>query len=337
MTYIPEPLKGYFATMQALSKIKIPSQEVNMPLTIRKGPQARSIRCVIYGPEGIGKSTLASQFPDAVFIDFEQGTDTMDVARFENPTHFDGLILLLKSIAQEDVCKTVVLDTADKLESLITDHLCEVNDWKNIEDPGYGKGYTYLAQKWLEVLKACDEVIDSGKNIVIVAHAAMRKFEQPDEMGAYDRWELKLSKKTAPLIKEWADMVLFMNYKNNIVEDPKTKSKKAVGGKRIMYATHSPTYDAKNRFGLPDSMDADFSEIAHIFSGIPVKKSKKTEIHEQVDSIEDFEPWLIHFLSVQDPTLTANAIDELEPTAVEFVHKNINKLINKFKEEQTNE
>ena len=308
-----------------------------MPLTIRKGPQARSIRCVIYGPEGIGKSTLASQFPDAVFIDFEQGTDTMDVARFENPTHFDGLILLLKSIAQEDVCKTVVLDTADKLENLITDHLCEINDWKNIEDPGYGKGYTYLAQKWLEVLKACDEVIDSGKNIVIVAHAAMRKFEQPDEMGAYDRWELKLSKKTAPLIKEWADMVLFMNYKNSIVEDPKTKSKKAVGGKRVMYATHSPTYDAKNRFGLPDSMDADFSEIAHIFSGIPIKKSQKTEIHEQVDSIENFEPWLIHFLSVQDPTLSANAIDELEPTAVEFVHKNINKLINKFKEEQTNE
>jgi GTPase SAR1 family protein len=337
MTYIPKSLKGYFATMQALSKINIPSQEVNMPLTIRKGPQARSIRCVIYGPEGIGKSTLASQFPDAVFIDFEQGTDTMDVARFENPTHFDGLILLLKNIAQEDVCKTVVIDTADKLESLITDHICEVNDWKNIEDPGYGKGYTYLAQKWLEVLKACDDVVDSGKNIVIVAHAQMRKFEQPDEMGAYDRWELKLSKKTAPLIKEWADMVLFMNYKNSIVEDPKTKSKKAVGGKRVMYATHSPTYDAKNRFGLPDSMDADFSEIAHIFSGIPVKKSKKTEIHDQADSIEGFEPWLIHFLSVQDPTLAANNIDELEPTAVEFVHKNITKLINKFKEEQTNE
>jgi len=306
-----------------------------MPLTIRKGPQARSIRCVIYGPEGIGKSTLASQFPDAVFIDFEQGTDTMDVARFENPTHFDGLILLLKNISQEDICKTVVLDTADKLENLITDHICEVNDWKNIEDPGYGKGYTYLAQKWLEVLKACDEVVDSGKNIVIVAHAAMRKFEQPDEMGAYDRWELKLSKKTAPLIKEWADIVLFMNYKNSIVEDPKTKSKKAVGGKRVMYATHSPTYDAKNRFGLPDSMDADFSEIAHIFSNVPVKKTKKTEIHEAVDGLEGFEPWLIHFLSVQDPTLTANTIDELEPTAVAFVHKNITKLINRFKKEES--
>lgn len=308
-----------------------------MPLTLRKGPQARSIRCVIYGPEGIGKSTLASQFPDVIFIDYEHGTDTMDVARFDTPASYDELIELLNSIAQEECCKSVVIDTADKLEQLITDYVCTKNGWKSIEDPGYGKGYTYLAEAWIEVLKACDLVVESGKNIVIVAHAQMRKFEQPEEMGAYDRWELKLQKKTAPLIKEWADMVLFLNYKNNIIEDPKTKSKKAVGGKRVMYTTHSPTYDAKNRFGLPDVMEMDFSEIAHIFSNVPVKKSKKAEIHEQTDSIEGFEPWLIHFLSVQDPTLTANTIDELEPTAVEFVHKNITKLINKFKEESTNE
>ena len=49
----------------------------------------------------------------------------------------------------------------------------------------------------------------------------MRKFEQPDELGAYDRWELKLGKKTSsqisPLVKEWADMVLFANYKTYAV------------------------------------------------------------------------------------------------------------------------
>ena len=45
----------------------------------------------------------------------------------------------------------------------------------------------------------------------------MRKFEQPDELGAYDRWELKLDKNTAPLVKEWADMVLFANYKTVVV------------------------------------------------------------------------------------------------------------------------
>lgn len=304
-----------------------------MALNIKKGPQARSLRCVIYGPEGIGKSTLASQFPDAVFIDFEHGTDTMDVARFDTPASLDELILLLKSIAQEDICKSVVLDTADKLEQILTDSVCKKMGFKSIEDPGYGKGYTYLADAWLEVLKACDEIVESGKNIVFTAHAQMRKFEQPDEMGAYDRWELKLQKKTAPLVKEWSDMLLFCNYKNTIIEDQRTKSKKAIGGKRVIYATHAPTYDAKNRFALPDSMDMDFESIAHIFSGVPAKKSKKTELREKLDSLEGFEPWLIHFLLVQDPSLEGNSIDELEPKIIDFVYSNIDKLINKFKEE----
>lgn len=304
-----------------------------MSLSIRKGPQKRAYRTIIYGPEGIGKSTLASKFPNAVFIDYEHGTDTMDVARFETPSSFEETIHLLNSIAQEDICKTVILDTADKLEQIITKHVCDSKGLKSIEDAGYGKGYTYLLESWIELLKVLDKVIESGKNVVLVAHAQMRKFEQPDEMGAYDRWELKLSKKTAPIIKEWADMLLFCNYKTTVTEDPKTKSKKAVGGKRVMYATHSPVYDAKNRFGLPDSMEMDFEEIAHVFSDVPEKKSKKTELHETIDALEGFEAWLIHFLSVQDPTLTANNIDELEPKAIDFVHSNIKKLIKKYQED----
>ena len=307
-----------------------------MSLNIRKGPQKRAYRTIIYGPEGIGKSTLASKFPDVVFIDFEHGTDTMDVARFDTPTSLDELVHLLNSIAQEDVCKTVVLDTADRVEQIITKHVCDSKGLKSIEDAGYGKGYTYLLESWIELLKVLDKVIESGKNVVLVAHAQMRKFEQPDEMGAYDRWELKLSKKTAPIIKEWSDMLLFCNYKTTVTEDPKTKSKKAVGGKRVMYATHSPVYDAKNRFGLPDSMEMDFDEIAHVFADVPLKKSKKAEIYEAIEDHDGFEPWLIYFLSTQDPTLQAKSIDELEPKVIDFVHTNIEKLINKFNSKEDN-
>ena len=73
--------------------------------------------------------------------------------------------------------------------------------------------------------------------------------------------------------------------------------------------------------------------IAHVFSDVPEKKSKKTELHETIDALEGFEAWLIHFLSVQDPTLTANNIDELEPKAIDFVHSNIKKLIKKYQED----
>lgn len=304
-----------------------------MSLNIRKGPQMRSIRCVIYGPEGIGKSTLASQFPDAVFIDFEHGTDSMDVARFDTPEDYTTLIDLLNSISQEDICKTVVLDTADRLEQMITVHVCRKHQIRSIEDAGYGKGYTYLAESWIELMKVLDKIIDSGKNVVLVAHAAMRKFEQPDEMGAYDRWELKLSKKTAPLIKEWSDMLLFCNYKTNIITDEKTKSKKAIGGKRVMYSSHSPVYDAKNRFGLPESMEMSFDEISSIFK--TPEEQKREVISYLRSAFKDAniaEDDVMAYLEAKGQC-DGVSLEEVALGTLQFMKNNVEKIINKLQEE----
>ena len=94
----------------------------------------------------------------------------------------------------------------------------------------------------------------------------LSKFEQPDEMGAYDRWELKLNKKDAPLFKEWADMMLFLNYKTTVALSNSGKAK-ATGGKRVVYATHSPCWDAKNRHGLPDEFDLDYEVLRNAIEG----------------------------------------------------------------------
>ncbi len=75
-----------------------------------------------------------------------------------------------------------------------------------------------MAEEFSRLLSACDLVIAAGIHVVVTAHAKMRKFEQPDEMGAYDRWEMKLSKQTAPLLKEWCDILLL----NWIYIDPFT-------------------------------------------------------------------------------------------------------------------
>lgn len=304
-----------------------------MILSIKKGPQARAIRTVIYGPEGIGKSTLASQFPDVVFVDFEHGTDSMDVARFDTPEDFDGVLTLLNIISQEDVCKTVVLDTADKLEQLISRHVCLKYGISSIEDAGYGKGYTYLAEAWIELMKVCDNVIDSGKNIVFVAHAQMRKFEQPDEMGAYDRWELKLSKKTSPLLKEWSDMLLFCSYKTNVVTDEKTKSKKAIGGKRIMYATHNPCWDAKNRFGFADSMEMSFDEIAGAFKAPADIADTIAELRKIFQGAEIKEGDVMAYLKAKGQT-DGSSLEEVPLVTLQFVKANAEKIITKIKEEK---
>lgn len=239
-------------------------------MQITKGKCARAQKVVVYGPEGIGKSTFAAQFPEPLFIDTEGSTDNMDVSRLDKPSSYTMLkneIAWVK--ANPTVCKTLVIDTIDWAESLVIADVCAQHGKKGIEDFGWGNGYTYTKEEMGRLLNQLGELVDLGINVVLTAHAQMRKFEQPDEMGSYDRWELKLGKKTssqtAPLVKEWADMVLFTNYKTVVMTADNGK-KKATGGQRVLYTQHHPAWDAKNRHGLPEEMPFDYAGIAHIFN-----------------------------------------------------------------------
>lgn len=237
-------------------------------MNITRGKQQQAQKVVVYGPEGIGKTTFASQFPDPVFIDTEGSTANMDVARMDRPTSFTMLLQEIGYIkANPTLCKTLVIDTADWAEQLCTAEFCAKKQITGIEDIGYGKGYVYVSEDFGKMLNALEELKLLGINIVITAHAQMRKFEQPDELGAYDRWELKLQKKNAPLLKEWADIVLFANYETYVVnvdgQGAQKGKNKAQGGRRIMYTQHHPCWDAKNRHGLPEKIPMEYSQIAH--------------------------------------------------------------------------
>lgn len=235
-------------------------------LNITKGKIDRAQKVVIYGAEGIGKSSLAAKFPDPLFIDTEGGTAHMDVRRIEKPQSWEEMLSVVKEVAAtKDVCRTLVLDTADWAEQLIVSYLCTKYKQNSIESFGYGKGYTYLGEEFSRLLGALDTVLTSGVHVVVTAHAKMRKFEQPDEMGAYDRWEMKLSKQVAPLLKEWCDILLFCNYQTFVVTS-ENNTQKVQGGKRVMYTSHHPAWDAKSRVPLPEVLDLDYKHIAHIFS-----------------------------------------------------------------------
>ena len=270
-------------------------------MQITRGRKARAQKVVIYGPEGIGKSTFAAQFPEPVFIDTEGSTDNMDVARMDKPTSWAMLkneIAFIK--ANSDACKTLVIDTIDWAEQLAVSYVCSQHQKNGIEDFGWGKGYTYVQEEIGRLLNSLSELVDIGINVVLTAHAQIKKFEQPDEMGAYDRYELKLgqktSSKTAPLVKEWADMVLFANYKTFVMTTDDGK-KKAQGGERVIYTNHRPAWDAKNRHGLLDQLPFDFGSIAHIFTTQQVTpqtqpepvqaETQQPEIAETLNAIAD--------------------------------------------------
>ncbi len=241
-------------------------------MEIIKGKQPCAKKVVVYGPEGIGKSTFASRFPDPLFIDTEGSTKEMDVSRTPFPSSWNMMLEQIAYIKQHpDICRTLVVDTLDWAEQKCVEHVCALHNKSGIEDFGYGNGYVYTKEEFGRLLNRLEEIVQAGIHVVLTAHAQMRKFEQPDEMGAYDRWELKLGKKTtsqtSPLVKEWADMLLFANYKTfSVAVDDKGKKYKAQGGARVMYTAHHPCWDAKNRYGLPDELPFDYGEIAHIMA-----------------------------------------------------------------------
>lgn len=292
-------------------------------MKLSKGRMKAPLKVVIYGPEGIGKSTFASQFPVPIFIDTEGSTRHMDVIRVDpSPASYTELLEMVRTLASKqyaDGYKTLVIDTADWAEKMCVESLCEAKQWKGIEDAGYGKGYTYLAEEFGKLLNLLEDVVRSGHNVVVTAHAQLRKFEQPDEMGAYDRWELKLQKKSAPLLKEWADMVLFANYKTMVVNvDGKGADKgknKVQGGMRVMYTSHHPVWDAKNRFGLPEELPFDYKAIAPVVPDmetpaniVPQEAPAPVQAAPMEQVVQTSEP------QSEAPQKANNGIDEEVPT-----------------------
>ena len=242
-----------------------------MKLNIVSGKIARPVKTVIYGTEGVGKSTLAAKFPEPLFLDVEGGTSQLDIRRVEVDGTWDDLLsMITEVISDPSICRTIALDTADAAEALLIRHILRKYNQKSIESFGYGKGYTILGEEWGHLMTALDACIDKGINVTLIAHARQRKIELPDQAGAFDHWEMKLSKQVAPILKEWADLLLFCNYKTFVVTTD-SNSKKAQGGKRVMYTSHNPVYDAKNRYGLPDELDLGFDGIAQIFEGHTAK------------------------------------------------------------------
>ncbi len=247
-----------------------------MNITTGRIPKAQKV--VLYGVEGIGKSTFASQFPEPLFIDTEDSTLHMDVKRFDKPTSWTMLLQQVEYVKINRPCRTLVIDTIDWAENLCKRHLMAQGKW-NDSGNDYGNKYIALEKEMGNLLNLLSDVIDVSINVLITAHAMLRKKEEPDEMGAYDRYELKLEKKSAGIVKEWSDNVLFANYKTTVITDSKTNSKKATGGQRTMYTTHRPAWDAKNRWQLPDELPFDYSQISQAFeqATVGVGRSPVTE------------------------------------------------------------
>lgn len=244
-------------------------------MKVIKGTERRPRRVLLYGTDGIGKSTWAAQAPGAIALQTEDGLADIGIDRspvLRDLGSFNGWVSDL--LNQEHDYRTVIVDSLDWLERLIHDQVATEAGKSHIEDIGYGKGYLQALKHWDFILRALDHLrVHRGMAVILLAHARITKFASPDS-DSYDRYGPDLHKAASPMLQEWADEVLFATYRVDVIKQDEGFNRertRAVGvGERIVHTTEGPTHLAKRRIKMPDVLPLDFNEYAkHVANGKP--------------------------------------------------------------------
>ena len=239
--------------------------------SITKGREQQPPRIMIYGSEGVGKSTFASLAPNPVFIQTEDGLSEIDTSKFPLARTFEDVVMQLQAVRDEQhEFGTLVIDSLDWLERLVWDRVCADYGVKSIEkaDGGYGKGYVHALTYWRQIVSILNDIRSKrGMAVVMIAHAAVERFEDP-EHAAYDRYTPRLHKKACSLVCEWVDAVLFASRRLRVDSTTgKSAPVGADGGERILRTNGSPACIAKNRFGLPTELPLSWAAFVEALKG----------------------------------------------------------------------
>lgn len=245
-------------------------------ITVGKTPKPP--RILIYGYEGVGKSSWSAGAPNPIFVQTEDGLNHIDCAKFPLAKSFGEVTASLMAIRDEEHdYQTLVIDSLSGLEPLIWDEVCAEFGVKNIEkaDGGYARGYTHALSYWTKFRNLLDEINEKRNMIIImVAHVGTQEVKDP-ETATYDRTCPRIHKKAEALISQWCDAVFQAKQKYRVQKSSAGFNQErgiatplgAEGGERIIRTVGNAAVIAKNRLNLPEELPLDFNAFLGAVAG----------------------------------------------------------------------
>lgn len=256
-----------------------PARPASRLTAVRKERLRAPLRYFFYGDNGVGKSTLAAAAPDPIWLDIEDGSARLNVTRYpfrdgpggHIPHGYQDIIAAIDDLtANPHSFQTLVIDTADKLESMIWKWMLERDSQPSarskdgpldsIESYGYGKGYNMAVDEWRALCVRLDRLRSQrGMAIILIAHSQVKAFKNPTGPD-FDRYQPALHEKAGGFLKGWSDVVAFIRHEDDAGKAPGDRNARPKGfstGRRLLMLSHSAAYDAKSRIDLPEEVEID--------------------------------------------------------------------------------
>ncbi len=284
------PAPAAMTTPAPPPQVTSPPPRMNLA-NVRKGRLEVPLRVLVYGVEGVGKSTFAAAAPAPIFLGADSGTSHLDIARLPEPQSWEDALDAVRMLQREPHdFRTLVVDPVSWLEPLAFAKVCADAKWSNIEDPGYGKGYTAAVDQWRILVAELERLwLSRRMHIVMTAHSLVKAFKNP-EGEDFERYQIAMNEKAAALLKQWADIVLFARHEAFAQKDTKTKRVRGIStGARVLHTAWRAAFDAKNRHNLPDELPLAWSTFydAVRANGPERAAELRAQIEQQLAELDD--------------------------------------------------
>ena len=191
-------------------------------------------RDLIYGVQGIGKSTLASQMDDPVFLAAEDGLSGLPGLQHWEIKSFPDAIEAITALHDDHQFKSVVLDTVSAFEPML--HMQLLDDWgvDSIDKVGANGGGFFKWRNealplWQDILEGLDSLrINKGMRVILIGHSIDREVKPP-EADPYRKYTVDLlNDKASAMLFRWADVVGFCNYKISVTGSTRDKEDRSL-------------------------------------------------------------------------------------------------------------
>ncbi len=264
----------------------VPAPKRRMSLdAVREGRIKAPFRLLCYGPEKVGKTTFACGAPNVIHLGADSGTEHLNIKRLPAPETFKDVLEGLDEVATRGKSKgfeTLVVDPIGWIEPMMVLDITGGDVTMNLAKwgGGHGAGYIALSDRYRMFLSGTERVWKAGMNVILIAHATVKKFDDPEGPG-YERYELAVDKRGAGPLKQWVDAILFAKREAFGKTDDQKKTKAYGSAAHMLHTKWSPAYDAGNRYTLPETMPLSWDVFA---SALARGEVEATALREQIEA-----------------------------------------------------